>query len=270
MTESVDSDSIDLKAYLKRIGYNGDLQPSEAVLQALHQAHATHIPFENLNILLGRPIRLDLESLQSKLVTGQRGGYCFEQNLLFSRALQAVGFSVTQLAARVRVRTHRVLPRTHMALLVHIGDESWLADVGFGGGGLLQPVPFRTGAESRQFAWTYRLVEEADQWILQSLRDNAWEDLYAFTLERQLLPDYEMANYYVSTHPESRFVQTLTAQCIASEARYALINRELTTDTGQHVTHQTLASDEELLETLEETFNLRFPPGTKFNYDPPT
>ena len=124
-----DADALDLPAYLERIGYAGDLNPSRSVLEALHLAHATHIPFENLDILLGRPIRLDLASLQAKLVKDRRGGYCFEQNLLFSAVLRQLGFSVTSLAARVRYRTTTLLPRTHMLLLVDLAGERWLADV---------------------------------------------------------------------------------------------------------------------------------------------
>src|SRR5262249_24611720 len=94
--------ALDLDAYLARVGYTGDRAPSLAVLDALHLAHATHVPFENLGILLGRPVLLDLESLQAKLVRGRRGGYCFEQNALLAAALEALGFAVTRLAARVR------------------------------------------------------------------------------------------------------------------------------------------------------------------------
>ena len=124
------------------------------------QGHA-HIPFENLDIQLGRPIRLDLESIQSKLVRGRRGGYCYEQNSLFAAVLERIGFRVTTLAARVRKGASRVLPRTHMLLSVDAADSPWLADVGFGTGGLLKPVAMLPGRASRQFAWNFRLVERA-------------------------------------------------------------------------------------------------------------
>jgi N-hydroxyarylamine O-acetyltransferase len=260
------SNRLDLHAYLQRIGYMGDLEPTHAVLEALHLAHATHIPFENLDVLLRRPIRLDLESLQNKLVKAKRGGYCFEQNLLFAAALKEIGFSMQQLAARVRVGAQRILPRTHMLLLVSIDTATWLADVGFGAEGLLLPVRSGTGQESRQFAWTYRVVQEAGRWLLQALGKESWLDLYEFTLEPQHLIDYEMANHYVSTHPDSRFVQTLTAQRLAPTARHILRNRELTLDSGATVTRRTLTDDDELLAVLAETFQLPFAPGTRFPY----
>ncbi|HEV7517524.1 MAG TPA: arylamine N-acetyltransferase [Thermoanaerobaculia bacterium] len=268
-----DPTGFDLEAYLERVGYTGDREPSHAALAALHLAHATHIPFENLDVLLRQPIRLDLESLQAKMVRGGRGGYCFEQNTLFAAALDQLGFSVRRLAARVRARAHRVLPRTHMLLLVDIGVSgdggTWLADVGFGAEGLLLPVPFGDRQEARQFAWTYRVVaEEPGLWVLQSLRGDIWEDLYAFTHEPQKPIDYEMAHYYTSTHPESRFLHTLTVQLAAPEGRRILRDRELLLDRGTLVTSRPIADDEEFLAVLAETFGLRFPPGTRFRYDP--
>jgi N-hydroxyarylamine O-acetyltransferase len=260
------SDDLDLDAYLGRIGYSGRLQPVPAVLEAIHLAHATHIPFENLDILLQRPIRLDLASLQAKLVTGARGGYCFEQNLLFSAVLQRLGFSVRQLAARVLYGSRRKLPRTHILLLVEVDGATWLADVGFGLEGLLLPVPFGSSREARQFAWTYRVIDVDGDWVLQSLRNESWTDLYSFTLEPYLAVDFEPANHYTATHPESRFVRTLTVQLPTPEVRYLLRNRELVLDRGGTVTRRVLADDDELLTVLAETFGLRFPAGTRFGY----
>jgi N-hydroxyarylamine O-acetyltransferase len=257
---------LDLDAYLKRIDYSGPLDPTLPVLEALHLAHATHIPFESLDVLLGRPVRLDLASLQAKLVAGGRGGYCFEQNLLLATALEALGFEVRHLAARVRHRGDRQLPRTHMLLMVNIAGAATLADVGFGGEGLLLPVPFRAGAECRHYAWTYRLVEECPgQWLLQSRRGSDWANLYSFTLEPQTLADYEMANHYTATHPDSPFVRTLIVQLPTPAARHALRDRELVVDRGGgRIERRTLAGDDELLAALDGTFGLRFPAGTRF------
>lgn len=256
----------DLDAYLARIGYAGRLQASRPVLEALHLAHATHIPFENLDVLLHRPIRLDLDSLEAKLVTGGRGGYCYEHNLLFSAILQRLGFSVRQLAARVLVRNQRTRLRTHMLLLVDVEDTSWLTDVGFGAEGLLLPVPFGAGREARQFAWSYRVVEADGEWVLQSLREGAWKDLYSFTLEPLAAADFEPANQYVSTHPESLFVRTLTAQLPTPDVRHILRNRKLVLDRGLTSESRVLADDDEVLAVLAETFGLRFQAGTRFGY----
>ena len=261
-----DPEAVDLDAYLRRIGYSGGLQPVPAVLEALHLAHATHIPFENLDILLKRPIRLDLASLQAKLVAGGRGGYCFEQNLLFAAALERLGYSVTRLAARVHYRDRRKLPRTHILLQVRVEGVPWLADVGFGLEGLLLPLPFVAGREARQFNWTYRVVEADGEWMLQSLRSGSWTDLYSFTLDPCLAVDFEPANHYTATHPDSRFVRTLTAQLPTPEVRYRLRNRELVLDRGAGVTRRVLADDEELLAVLAEMFGLHFPAGTRFAY----
>lgn len=253
--------ALDLQAYLRRIGYQGAVEPTRRVLEALHLAHATHIPFENLDILLGRPIALDLASLQSKLVARSRGGYCFEHNLLFAAVLREFGFEPTLLAARVRFRTTAVLPRTHMLLLVEGEGSRWLADVGFGGEGLLLPVPFGNGEEARHYAWTYRVIEEAGAgtWILQSRRNDAWMDLYAFTLEPQQSIDYEIANHYMSTHPDSRFVQTLTVQLPGPQRRMILRNRDLIEDRGDAVLERRIESDEEFVSALQEYFGLDMP-----------
>jgi N-hydroxyarylamine O-acetyltransferase len=262
MSDAGPASPFDLPAYLARIRHAGPCTPTLETLRALHLAHATHIPFENLDILLGRPIRLDLEGLQAKLVHARRGGYCFEQNTLFAAALEAVGFRVTRLAARVRVGTTRLLPRTHMLLKVDLDGATWLADVGFGGGGLLLPVPLAPGPPVRQYAWTYRVREEAGLWVLQALHQGSWHDLYAFTLEPQYEVDFEVANHYTSTHPSSRFVQTLTVQRSTPEVRYILRNQEFAIQRGDDVSSRPVA-DGELLPLLAETFGLAFPPGTE-------
>jgi N-hydroxyarylamine O-acetyltransferase len=258
---------IDLDAYLKRIGYSGALEPTYSVLEALHLAHATHIPFENIDVLQKRPVRLDAASLQAKLVTGGRGGYCFEHNLLLAAVLRRLGYGVTQLAARVRHRGDRDMPRTHMLLLVRAEGAAWVADVGFGGEGLLMPVPFGAGVEARHFAWTYRIIEEQPgQWLLQSLRQGRWADLYSFTLEPQTLGDFEMAHHYTSTHADSPFVDTLVIQLPTPRARHLLRNRQLTADDGVSIERRVMKDDDEILEVLAGTFGLRFPSGTRFAY----
>src|SRR5262245_18764810 len=257
------STDLDLAAYLARIGLSAAPEPTTAGLAQLHLAHATHIPFENLDVLLARPIRLDLESLQRKLVHNRRGGYCYEQNLLFAAVLEKIGFRVTRLAARVRYRATRLLARTHMLLRVETQEGSWLADVGFGGSAALHPLQLVADREQRQLLWTYRLVEQDGLWVLQAQQPGGWQDFYAFTLERQELADYEVANYFVSTHPDSPFTRTLVAQLPTLEARYLLRNRELTIERAAGAETRTV-TDAELPELLARLFGLVVPPGTTF------
>jgi len=252
---------LDLEAYFRRIEYVGGRGPTVAALMDLHLAHATHIPFENIDVMLQRPIRIDLGSIESKLVHNRRGGYCYEQNLLFAAVLEQLGFDVTLLAARVRFGAQRILPRTHVALAVDCEGDRWLADLGFGSCGLLVPIPMLAG-EYQQFAWTYRLVREGDLWVLRAPVGGVWQDLYVFTLEPQLAVDFEPPNHYVSTHPDSRFVQTLTVQRVAADSRRVLRNTLLTTTTPAGDTCRTLRDGVELLTVLSEEFGLSFPPGT--------
>jgi N-hydroxyarylamine O-acetyltransferase len=255
---------LDLDAYLERTGYAGELAPTPETLRGLHRAHVLSIPFENLDIPLGRPILLDLASLQSKLVRARRGGYCFEQNTLFQAVLERVGFKVTGLAARVRMGEMRSTPRTHMVLAVDIDDTRWLADVGFGGDTLLEPVPYGDDRPQRQGAWTFRLVDEGDARVLQGLRPEGWMDLFAFTEEPQLPIDFEVANHYTSTSPGSPFVTRLIAQRSGVGERWMLIDDELRVERPDGVERFQVTSARERLSILAERFGLVFPPGTSF------
>jgi N-hydroxyarylamine O-acetyltransferase len=258
---------VDLDAYFDRIAYQGNRTPRIQTLIDLHLAHAAHVPFENLDVMLKRPIRLDLESLQAKIVQHRRGGYCFEQNLLFTAVLEQLGFSVDLLQARVRFGTDRVIPRTHVALAVDVSGERWLADLGFGSFGLLLPIPLVPG-DFQQFSWSYRLARESDKWVLQGPVGGVWQDLYVFDLEPQLPIDFEPPNHYVSTHPNSRFVQTLTVQRVAPDVRLVLRNRELTTTTPAGESRRTIANQAELIDVLSDQFGLHVPPNTPLLPEP--
>ncbi|HZD18388.1 MAG TPA: arylamine N-acetyltransferase [Actinomycetota bacterium] len=254
---------LDLDAYLDRIGHRGPVEPTVACLGAVHLAHVSSIPFENLDILLGLPIRLDLESLQDKLVRRRRGGYCFEQNTLFAAVLEAIGFGVTRLAARVRLGRQGITPRTHMVLRVDAGGSEWLADVGFGGGSILAPLPFEPGPVAEQFAWRFRLVDTDGARVLQTLRPDGWLDYYGFTFEPQHPVDFELANHYTSTHPDSRFTRTLTAQLSSPERSLVLRGLSFAELTPSDEVVSRIEPDR-LLEVLSSRFTLRLPEGTRF------
>jgi N-hydroxyarylamine O-acetyltransferase len=253
---------LDLGAYLRRLGLSAPPPADLEGLRSLHFAHATTIPFENLDIQMGLRIHLDLASLQDKLVRRRRGGYCFEHNTLFLAALRALGFEAMPCEARVRLGAPELLPRTHMLLLVTLGGPSLLCDVGFGGEGLLYPVPLDGGAHP-QFLNTYRVQAEGPLRVLQSLHQGAWEDLYAFEPAARPAVDFEVANHYTGTHPESRFVKTLTAQLPGPEVRRILRNRAYAELRGDQATGREVAP-EELLQVLHDRFGIEVPPGATF------
>jgi N-hydroxyarylamine O-acetyltransferase len=254
---------VDLRAYQARIGYQGPVRPTADCLAELHLAHVGSIPFENLDILLGRPILLDLESLQAKLVEARRGGYCFEHNTLFAAVLETIGFDVTRLAARVGHEARAPAPRTHMVLGVEAEGFQWLADVGFGGASILFPLPFEPGPVVDQFGWRFRVVEVDGGRVVQAFWRGGWEDHYTFTLEPQFPVDYEVANHFTSTHPDSRFVRTLTAQLSWPERSLILRDLELSEVTPDGGTVRQIAAGE-LLDVLASRFALSFPEGTRF------
>jgi N-hydroxyarylamine O-acetyltransferase len=255
-----------IDAYLNRIGVRDAPRPDLAGLTQLHEAHAASIPFENLDILLGRGTRLDIDSLRAKLIDARRGGYCFEQNTLFGTILSSLGFEVQTLEARVRTNTTAVRPRTHMVLAVTIDGRAWLADVGFGGEGPIEPVPM-DGTESDAVAGLrYRVVSDGELQVLQmrgGLQPNVWVDQYAFLQQAVHPVDFEMANWFTSTYPQSPFVRTLTAQRSTRDARWVLRYPSWTTIREHELITRELGRHE-LIDVLREVFTIALPRDTVF------
>lgn len=251
---------LNVTTYAERLGYHGDLEPTRATLRALHAAHVATIPFDNLEVFLGRPISLDIEALQDKLVRRRAGGYCYEHNLLFAAALDRIGFTVTRLAARISHGGGAPSPRSHMLLRVEAEGESWLADVGFGGA-VLAPIRL-TETTVRQGAWTYRLERGDDRaWLLGSLQpDGDWATLYTFTLEAQHQADYVVANYFTATHPSSPFTRGLLALRTEADARYQLRDLELTVTRPGRGTEVRILSADRIPAVLKDTFRTAISP----------
>jgi N-hydroxyarylamine O-acetyltransferase len=245
---------MDLDAYRARIGHDAALRPDLATLRTLHLAHASTIPFENLDIQMGLPISLDLPALEDKLVRRRRGGYCFEQNTLFLAVLREIGFDVAPFEARVRQGTTEIRPRTHMLLRVRLAGDDQLADVGFGGQGLLEPLPMDATVHE-QFGDAYRVLPEGPQRILQWRTPEGWTDLYAFVPEERPAVDFVMGNHFTSTHPRSPFVKTLTVQLPTPEARYVLRDRAYAVTRRGQLEERTVQPDE-LRPLLRERFGL--------------
>jgi N-hydroxyarylamine O-acetyltransferase len=223
--------TMNLDAYLRRIGYDGPREASLRVLARLHALHPAAIPFENLDPLLGRPVSLDSDRLQSKLVFGRRGGYCFEQNSLFRWALEALGFSVTPLLARVVWMAPPERPlggRNHMLLKVDLGADAYIADVGFGGQLVSAPLKLTPGLEQATAEAMMRLDVDGEALIVKTRLPSGWVSLYRFTLERAELSDYEVSNWYTSTHPTFFLTTNLLAERLSPAVRASLFNRRLT------------------------------------------
>jgi N-hydroxyarylamine O-acetyltransferase len=248
---------LDVDAYLGRVGYDGDLTPTVETLRRLHRAHVAAIPFENLDVVLGRGVSLEMGAMQEKLLRRGRGGYCYEHNLLFAALLEWTGFAVSRLTARIRMGGDGPRESGHMLLRVEAGDRPWLADVGFGGQRLMEPVLLGDGATSQQGGWTYRLNREGTgAWVLRVWRPDGWFDLYGFTLEPRHHGDYVVYNHYTSTSPDSPFVRGVAVMQTEPRLRQTLIGRKLTTAYPDGSTERRELTGAESIDVLRATFGI--------------
>ena len=251
-----------LDAYLARIGYAGPRTATLDTLQAVHALHPAAIPFENLNPLLGWPVSLEVHSLQAKLVAGGRGGWCFEHNTLLRHGLEALGFSVTSLAARVLWNASSgspLGPRSHMLLLVDVGGLIYLADVGFGGNVLTAPLRLQPHITQPTPNEPHRLLPLENGFVLEASWGGQWKPLYRFTLEPQFPADYEVSNWYLCHHPGSLFRQVLMTARVTADGRYALRNNALAIHRNNRTEKRILADAVALRSSLENDFALQLP-----------
>ncbi|QLE74389.1 arylamine N-acetyltransferase [Streptomyces rectiverticillatus] len=284
-----DTAALDLDAYLARTGLTDStdptgrtgpaaptapptaptihpLPPTTPTLRALQRAHTAAVSFENVDVLLGRDMPLDTDALQRKLVRAGRGGYCFEQNLLFAAVLERLGFPVVRHLARVRRGSSRVRRRSHATLVVEADGRPWLCDVGFGDEGPLEPVPLAPGATVTTGDWTWRLdLEPAEdraaaaapgQWVLRSLHPDGWFDVYSLRLEHHVPDDFEAAHYWTSHHPRSPFTGRLVAQRGDDHVRHTLTDRTLAARYADGRLLRTELAPDEVGPVLRGTFGI--------------
>lgn len=258
---------MDLDAYLARIGYAGPRTPERETLAGILRAQVQTIPFENLDVLLGRPIRTDAESVVRKLVHARRGGYCFEQNNLLLQALRGLGFAAEPMIARVRwqVPAGVATGLTHMLVRVTLDGRDWLADAGMGSLSLTAPLAMADGLEQDTPHDRRRLVRRDDHLVQQVLFDGTWQDVHLFRPETAAPVDLELGNWYSHTHPQAHFRNNLLVARATPDGRCTLFNREFTRrHRDGRAEKRTLATPDELLAVLAEHFNLSFPAGTRF------
>jgi N-hydroxyarylamine O-acetyltransferase len=253
-----------LDRYLARIGHTGPLKADLATLKALQTAHLEAIPFEALDPLLRRPVRLDLAFVQAKLVDGNRGGYCYEHNLLLRAALEKIGFEVTGLAGRVRWMSppdSPLGPKTHMLLKADLPAGAYLVDAGFGACLLDAPLQLKPDVEQTTAMGTYRLTEREGLLWLDAKRQGGWRTLYVFDLQPQMQSDYELGNWFTSTNPAIPLTTRLIMERLSGERRYRLVDRTLSTEArdGEVVAERMLRNAAELGEAMRDTFKVTAP-----------
>lgn len=259
---------MDLDAYFRRTGYAGPREPTLATLHAVTLHHATSIPFENLDVLLGRPIRLEPEAIFQKLVHDRRGGYCFEQNNLLLAVLTTLGYRVTPLGARVRWQTPRyVTPaRTHLFLRVHLPEGDWLTDVGMGGASLTGALPLEFERELPTPHETRRLTrDEHGRMFHQLWTGTEWADCCEFTFDFMHPIDCTVANWWTSANPASHFkTNVVVGRAQRDGTRKAIRGDEFTHRRGAEILERTTITDDaHLLALLAKHFDLDFPAGTR-------
>lgn len=259
---------LDLDAYCRRIGYTGPRTPTLATVRALQVLHPRAIPFENLDTLVGRPIRLDLVALQGKLVAGGRGGYCFEQNTLFGHVLAALGVKTTALAARVvwDRPAEELRARTHMVLLAELPEGRYLCDVGFGGLTPTAPLALVPDLEQTTPHETFRVVALPGEFAVEAQVRGAWRRLYRFDLQEQQPVDIELLNFYVMGHEESPMIGRLMAARTEPDKRFGLRNGFLSIHHVSGASESRELSDVvELRAVLRDCFAIDAPPGPEID-----
>lgn len=244
----------DLGAYLERIGFDGPIHPDLETLRAVHRQHAYSIPYESLDVYLEVPVDQAIDRIFDKLVTGRRGGWCYEMNGLLGWALGELGFSVTRMLGGVfRAAGGDEAFGNHVVLRVDL-EEPWIADVGLGDG-IIEPMPLRVG-EMTQFGRTFRLERlTEDEWRFHN-RAGAVPDTFDFLEGTADEVRLEAVGETLQANPDSLFRQNLVCQLMSESGVDSLLGRRLTRPSGER---RLLNSEAELVEVLTHTFGIRVP-----------
>jgi len=247
---------LDVVSYLGRISYSGPTEPIANNLRRIHHAHMLAVPFENLDIALGRRIVLDEDAIVNKIVEQRRGGFCYELNGAFGALLRALGFPVTLLSARVARTDGNEGPEfDHLALRVDL-ENTWLADVGFGDS-FVDPLRLESGTEQTDPAGTFRLIGDHDRWYMQRETEGRWRPQYSFSLQARRFEEFAGMCHYHQTSPESHFTQNRICSQATNEGRITLSEMKLIVATDSQHQETRLASEEERITILQDIFGIR-------------
>lgn len=250
---------MDLERCLARIGYTGPREPNPETLAALQQAFLRHVPFENLDIRLGRPIVLDPQRFHAKIVDDRRGGFCYECNGLFRAMLEAMGFEVHYLAAAMLLEQSVPLDFGHMVLRVSLEDE-YLVDVG-NGQSCLEPLRLDGGsATSEGIEYEVRLHEQGYALFYRETGED-WKPRFRFTTTPRELEDFAELCRFHQISPQSRFTRHRLASIARPDGRATLLDRELTVTAGGGVEVRQLADAGEYGAVLRGYFGVTLSPA---------
>ena len=255
------SPAFDRQAWLQRIGSRGSLEPTLATLNDLIFAHSHAIAYESLDIMLGRTPKLDLVSLQQKMIAGGRGGYCLEQNMLFREGLRSLGYKITSLQGRV-VRGMAIdapRPAIHMLLQVDLPEGPYLADVGFGNLAPTSALLLRPGIEQDTPHEPMRFIDVGGELTLQARLRDTWEHIYRVIPYPRYDGEYEITNWYTGTHPDAPYQNNMIAALPGpNKTRITMFNARVTV---RHATGATvrrhLKDETEFRSVLRDEFGLR-------------
>ena len=255
------AEAFDQDAWLKRISYKGPSTPSLETLQALVAAHSGAIAYESIDVLLGRPPKLDLASLQTKMIVGGRGGYCFEQNMLFRGGLRSLGYKVTSLQARV-VRGLEIdapRPMLHMVLRIDLPEGAFLADVGFGNLAPTAALRLTPLVEQDTPHEVMRFVAMGEELTLQAKLGERWEHIYRVVALPRVDAEYEVCNWFTGTHPQSPYLNNMiAARPGPKRTRLTLFNaRFIVRHASGQVERRALESEADYRGVLTNEFGLK-------------
>jgi arylamine N-acetyltransferase len=258
MSNKAQSYQPEVNAYLNRIGFNGTLDGSLQTLAILQECHLNKIPYENFDILRNIPLSLEISDLLDKIVQRERGGYCFELNILFSWLLKQLGYSVTNLFARFwRDEVNTPPKRRHHVLSVEVEGVAYLCDVGVGGIVPRWPIPMIEELEHRQSEECYRLEKVPTYgWVLSEYKKNQWNWIYSFTEEQQFAKDYIMASYWCENAPDSIFRKQLMVAIRTPEGRNTIAGNEFRIFKGTKVEVITPTTKEAYDDALRRFFGI--------------
>ncbi len=249
---------MEITQYLKRIQYDGPLHPTLPVLQNLQLQHMLHVPFENLDIHLGRPIELDVAGFYRKVIKENRGGFCYELNGLFYALLSQIGFQVKMISARVHnTQKDAFGPEfDHMALIVTIDEQEYLSDVGFGKFAI-RPLQFETGLIQDDGRERYRIESFDDtHFLISKWNGDNWHPEYLFSPQPRQLNDFSEMCRHQQTSPDSHFTKKRVCSLLTPNGRITLSDLKLLTTIGRETTETILADEFAFNRILRDQFDM--------------